>query len=581
MDKYEKLIFESNLYPPKFITKYGTDSVHWTRDSWVQKEMSLRHDSLCCLLCNMTHRAKALHYSPPSKKAKLETPSTSCSFSPEPDENSNSAGSSDETYDVSNWQEPESDEEDEELPETSNRPRRENRYRFTMLEGRAEADTIMNRYARKWEINPPTNRWDLVDRDNKCFVEVKVGTSLTNATEQYFANSVNLAGHTSLYWINPNSLDSCWKDHSGGVPGEHKVKSFLTIRKAAMERLGIVESDLHEVYDCLIDLSDSIFVNDRFNNSVEEWFNPTWERRFEEDPPHFNPLTTTAKAIYPSDLLSVLEDPREREGAPTVTWQGKVIPPFWCSPLLTSEAEDSDMVELFLNDLEGLDSSTEAEEIISIVIRAWKAQHPRSTFQFIKKRELLTVDPSGILGKWLGINRKGAIRDDDDQTTQQKEGSEHERSRYHPWFDCLLEELAMPNEEHGSHFPGLLEEPVPSDHPMDELVLKATHELFSIFSKSRAASYANKIVNLYSRLGGSYLGDHHGNSNHSSFSIFPLYCVSTDEVGVSTRRIDGVCIRAPHHAVKTTDKVQFLTLERVTTDPNIVPYLDHIKKSHF
>lgn len=282
---------------------------------------------------------------------------------------------------------------------------------------------------------------------------------------------------------------------------------------------------------------------------------------------------TTARAIYPNDLLSVLEDPTQREGVPVVTWQGKVLPPFWCSILLTSEAEDSDMVELFLNELAGLTPSNECEEIISIINKAWRSQHPRNTFQFIKKKELIDTDPSGILSSSIGINKKGTIRDDD-HSTKQKEGSEHGKACYHPWFDNLLEEMALPNDEHCSHFPSLLEEPVLSEHPMDELVLRA------VFSKRRAAAYANKVVNLYSRLGGSYLGDNHGNSNHSSFSLFPLYGVSTDENGVVTRRVDGICIRAPHHAVKTTDKVQFITIERVTTDPEMIPYLDYVKKPH-
>lgn len=238
------------------------------------------------------------------------------------------------------------------------------------------------------------------------------------------------------------------------------------------------------------------------------------------------------------------------------------------------------MVELFLNDFDGLVPSTESEEIISNITRAWKSQHPRNTFQFIKRKELTTADPTGLLSSWLGVNRKGAIRDDDDQNTKQKESREHSKARYHPWFDNLLEELALPNDEHCSHFPGLLEEPVLSDHPMDELVLRAPHELFSVFSRSRAAAYANKVVNLYTRLGGSYLEDNHGNSNHSSFSVFPLYGVSTDENGVVTRRVDGICVRAPHHAVKTTDKVQFITIERVTTDPDMILYLEHVKKPY-
>lgn len=91
MDKYEKLIFEANLYPSKFVVRYGTDSVHWNKDSWVQREMSLRHDMVCSLLCNMTHRVNALKFSPTPKKQKAEGPSTSSACSNEEEDSSNSA----------------------------------------------------------------------------------------------------------------------------------------------------------------------------------------------------------------------------------------------------------------------------------------------------------------------------------------------------------------------------------------------------------------------------------------------------------------------------------------------------------
>jgi hypothetical protein len=56
MDKYRRLIIEeSNLYSNRFIHKYGVSGQHWA-----QRELSLRHDMVCSLLCNLVLKRKAI-----------------------------------------------------------------------------------------------------------------------------------------------------------------------------------------------------------------------------------------------------------------------------------------------------------------------------------------------------------------------------------------------------------------------------------------------------------------------------------------------------------------------------------------
>ena len=51
--KYQYLIEKSSLYGNVVIKRFGTDSPHWKDSNWHQKELSLRHDMCCILLCNL------------------------------------------------------------------------------------------------------------------------------------------------------------------------------------------------------------------------------------------------------------------------------------------------------------------------------------------------------------------------------------------------------------------------------------------------------------------------------------------------------------------------------------------------
>lgn len=73
------------------------------------------------------------------------------------------------------------------------------------------------------------------------------------------------------------------------------------------------------------------------------------------------------------------------------------------------------------------------------------------------------------------------------------------------------------------------------------------------------------------------MGDNQGHPNHSFISIFPLYSISTEENGEKFRAVQGVCVRAPHHATSPTDRINFLTIEKLRADPRTKAYLPFIK----
>jgi hypothetical protein len=53
MNKFEILVNNGKLYSEAFIKTFGINSPHWFPSNWHQRELSLRHDMVCVLLCNL------------------------------------------------------------------------------------------------------------------------------------------------------------------------------------------------------------------------------------------------------------------------------------------------------------------------------------------------------------------------------------------------------------------------------------------------------------------------------------------------------------------------------------------------
>jgi len=69
--------------------------------------------------------------------------------------------------------------------------------------------------------------------------------------------------------VNPETAETLWKNHPGGLMGEAKVKNFL-IRRSQILTERIHKSDLIEFDDS----EDRVFCSQRFNKMVGGWYTP-------------------------------------------------------------------------------------------------------------------------------------------------------------------------------------------------------------------------------------------------------------------------------------------------------------------
>lgn len=416
-----------------------------------------------------------------------------------------------------------------------------------------------------------------MDRTDRKFIEVKVTLDKKRALNDYDLSAVHHLVFTALCMVNPATLEIEWRDHNGNSSGEDKVRTFLATRRAMMDKLGIMESPSHEVYD----LDGFVFISKRFIESTEEWIRPLWKLT---DQPKMNLCLDeepTADEVTPLLLMKNLEDPRTGKGNNFVKWEGKVLPPQWCDEFYSEGDTDETMVSEFLTNFNWANPDDGIHGgVLNRIKTEWEKQSVKSTFKFLSPRELGGSSDHESLRKMLGIGAKKAVRDDNDNTTKQPESKEHKKLTHHPWFDELMEDLTKNHENPGHYSKDLATQESPSDHPMDVITRRCFGNIVGYFSESWIGAYSNKVTNLYSRLGGSYLGDNQGNPNHSFISIFPLYSISTEESGEKFRAIQGICVRAPHHASSPTDRVNFITIEKVREDPRTRAYLPFVKAGH-
>lgn len=165
--------------------------------------------------------------------------------------------------------------------------------------------------------------------------------------KDYQVYCVQCPGHTSLYTINPNTIDEFWVDHPGDAPGAEKAKNFLINRKARLEQLGVMETVSNEQYD----LKKFLLSSEKFNQWVHDWLKPMWEMRHQPFESDLRSHGLDAEEVSPKTLLDLIEDPRTRESADFVQWKGKVLPPNWCECFYSEGETDSNMVNEFLSEV--------------------------------------------------------------------------------------------------------------------------------------------------------------------------------------------------------------------------------------
>nr|QMP82409.1 polymerase PA [Phasmatodean orthomyxo-related virus OKIAV167] len=600
MDKYQALISDASLYPPNFVQTFGVEGAHWSKETPRERELSLRHDMICALISNLEKTDTEFRLTIDSLKRKAEEEAGSMAKRAK---TISSDGQSDidiDDPDIDLFEEFRDPSEPEEsgigVSLFHEFQERERAYRFVLLEAMPGAERIQRQYAVRWGIQPPVQTWDLIDTVHKKFVEVKVTGNLDRALEHFQEQATLIPEHSGLIVCNPIDCTI----HLGNIQpfqGAAKVINFLNARKMRMEDLNLRESDpkksapLHEQY----------FPSPYFNNLKEEWVQDWWSLRYLPDPPNYDSKgTTRLERVTAIELLDNLANTMTRD-APTMKMKYKFLPDPVVQNIISESSHDIDlckeMSEMFLPTLtegkvylnttanKGPDLLEAAREGCELVMSS------KSCFSLakVKRRAGQTSIVEGAtipnLAPALGVNQKKmATSEDIEPDMLQPEYTNIPPARCHPWLSVLMREMAQKHSLPGLPFVDLTRIEEKADHPLARAAQESTSKIIDSVSKTHAAIYMQKIINVYSRLGGSYLARQDGKSNHQSIASLPIYSTiytprSDGSRGTPRRAVSGLIFRGPHHAKDATDRINLIVVELLNTSANGTRYWEFMKNS--
>lgn len=390
-EKFKEIIYNSGLYDNDMIKSFGEEGPHWLQSSWRQRELSLRHDKVCIILCNNEMLNIQLHRQEEEVEEDLELP---VRFEDDPDSEEEDMP---QEGGVELMQiEDEEEEEDITGNEVENSQAltatvTSGLYRFEILEGKTTAALTLNRFCRENNINYPNSMWDVIDHQEKKIIEVKVTTNFGAAENDFHAKSIGMENWTSLCWVDAHTGYIRWLNHPGGVSGEEKVTTFIVNRRAICHQLEVLETQEEEGVPI-----DTIFCNDRFNHDVMTWLDQILQNITEDVPDNYDsPVGDQIQTIKVSDLIKRLERPKDRPECPPVLWRGKTFPSHLCVQTDTSFENDMDMCEIFLSKLFNAEPIRNAAingnnlfEFLSELKMAWRENENLSkNFKLISKSE--------------------------------------------------------------------------------------------------------------------------------------------------------------------------------------------------
>nr|APG77898.1 polymerase PB2 [Jingshan Fly Virus 1] len=550
--KLEQLCKEGSLYDEEFITRFGYTSPHWELSNWFQREASLRHDMVCLLLCNTEPYMKDDNMpdalDPPRKKRKMQEEIIESIASSSTTSSENTLGSdltTEDTEDIAN----------------------DSRFRYVLLEGRSNLVVIQNTICKNYGIEKLTRQYDIFDRKEAKFIEVKVTKNKERSFEEY-QNYFDDKKSTCFFHIHPETQEITMVGKLDRMPGEGKAISFL-LRRLSIMQISFNIQDTEIEYER--DLIDEIFPCRRLNEMVEDWVKSFWKLRQmplrkEDENPTFKKKVEKLKE---RELKNLIEDTTKRE-TDFIKFKAKLLPHVFTDYILTKEEEDSKI----LDDLFKECKFNEME--FQWILDKWNLK--KDTFDFLRESEYKET-PDMILDN-LGIGRKKTVRYDNHEQLVQDEFGEPEKLRYSAWISNLLKDSTETDENELSYFQHLVEPEFESIHPMGSLSQKVINKLFQTFSETELAAYCSKVRNFYSRLGGAYLKRNVESNKRPAVVIFPLYS-SGQKDGEKIRKVNGFCLRGPQHAKKPTDRIPFLTFELMGKSKRSLLYQQFIKKPRF
>lgn len=239
-------------------------------------------------------------------------------------------------------------------------------------------ERVVNTVAEKFGVQAPNHLFDTFDVVRAQWIEVKVTAKFLTAIDRY-EEVREEAINSCLVWVCPSTGEIRKRGRTEPLPGEQKVTEFILNRaKYTLNRRGIAECSLFEEEDPI----DEIFRCRRLNAARDEWVSTWWEDRNLVPlnvPAEFHPDLAN-KAFEYREMALWIEDTRNRSGE-IMKLKPKVLPPVLLSPIKTSEENDEDLVTLFMNAIEPMQTSDFGRLVYSLK-EDWLNNPQRSTFMF-------------------------------------------------------------------------------------------------------------------------------------------------------------------------------------------------------
>nr|APG77902.1 polymerase PA [Sanxia Water Strider Virus 3] len=555
--KFEKLINSGKLYSRSFVETFGKSQSNWSVITHFEKERSLRHAMICLLLANSKRlRIDDFTEENPEKKTKIEE-------SPE-------FQSALEIGDFEVEGEEISDEEEMDFIDQDVQEAVEDHpYRFNVIAGRWEKETFYRRLAESLSIEEVSRVPDIVDIKRSEIYYVFVRNRKKNF-EVPVPSDISAMKDSVIVVVDPSGKEIVCVKGENRLPGKTKALEFL-MKRSVLLRAEFKIEDVDPIKQ-MDDVGD-IFVCDKFNEMVKDWTKLFWDLR--EDLVTSEEMDYTSdkpiKKVGPREIAELIENTKERD-APFMQWNGKLIPP----PIVTLEhteyETDQEMVDYIISTY-GFDSSCGVSHLSSLR-EIWESSD-KDCFNYITREVLLSNYHS--LARDLGVGLKTTTQFDGHPDLKQDDFKSPPKRRYSGWLGHLIYELSC---EHGlgiSFCNDLERNESGSMHPFDIASGGVVSNFYNKVGDAMISVFCSMVKNFYSRIGGAYSTSRKKKSR-SNASIFPLYAIGSD--GDESRRyLTGLCILGPHHCRATTDRIPFITLERV--DPMFCQFFDFIKKGQF
>lgn len=322
---YELLINDQTVYPVQIVERTRNTSKHWINATWLNRERDLRHDLICCLLCNLevkegvqdallkvlrkeTDSAIKRAVGPEKRKEESDTDSEEEGASAVLVEYASSDSSESE------FEDGDTDDEEYYVPEES-----ENVYRYVVIEGTMDEPKVQAHYCKVLGIPKRRKLYDIVDKRAKKLIEVKVTSNPSGRVDEFNKNA-DTDNNVGLCCVNYRKMSFTYVNCER-LPGESKVLSFLVTRATRMAAYGIVDSNIAEETN----LQDAIFNITSINDYMDKEAMCMETKTNKVTPPNFENEEGKLSIITPKLLFDNLIKPKEIDGPP-IRWKGKLTP---------------------------------------------------------------------------------------------------------------------------------------------------------------------------------------------------------------------------------------------------------------